>query len=277
MTSKMRSLVQLILAASATASATVSVNKKSATEWCRPPSTDPLHPTGGFVPFQTAKELQRFNAAVNALFEGVFRDLYSPDDVCADSDRIVSMGVRDADSYGKDKNQYALHVSGNATGDGCKESWGRAFHKLDKIDPTLDVFSVLNSTTTRAGEQFPVWLTEANITFRDKITNTSDPNYAYAQAGALDFTLKLGTYIDFDEKVKLKTILVWSGMYAGKGGPFFNPKTGKVIQSEPSDCANVWLKVGDLDGASATVGAGEGSVADVVAIKGVADNNIYYS
>ena len=175
--------------------------------------------------------------ARNFPWRGQYVDLFSPDETCKDSIRVLEMGLYNKSSYGNDKPEFALHVSGNATGKGCRESWGRAFLPLDATDPIMTTY--MGSGNTVNGVFVDTY--EAKISFAAKITNKSDPNYAYAQKGALNFTVRLGSV--GPQGLLWKNVLVWSGMYNGQGGPFFDHTQRKVIQAPPSKCGNIWRQV----------------------------------
>lgn len=133
-------------------------------------------------------------------WEGVLKDLFSPDDTCPKSTRYVDL--RD----GK------LEVSASDTDANCNSTWGRRF------DPTTSVNPVLIPG---------VQACMRNVSFISKVPADS-PLYPDAQAGALNFTLTLGTA--FGGKV-----FRWNGPYNGNGGNL----NGQYVA--PSSCDNFWL------------------------------------
>jgi hypothetical protein len=177
--------------------------------------------------------------ARNLFWGAQYMDLFSPDTACKDSIRIVEIGDFNQSSYGTDKGRDALHVSANATGKGCSESWGRAFTPMDVVDPIMKTY--MNYDGPCIPENCWVGYYEAKISFASKITNKSDPNYAYAQKGALDFIVRLGSV--GPQGILWNNVLAWSGMYNGKGGPFFDHQQGKVIQAPALTCGNIWKQV----------------------------------
>ena len=131
---------------------------------------------------------------------GELSDMFSPDDICPQSMRYVEL----------DESSGVLHVSASGTDDGCNSTWGWKFDS--DVDPTLAPTAVACNRTT---------------SFISKIPPT-DPLYDDAQAGALDFTLVLGSAFG-------QTVLKWNGVYNGHGGDI----NGEI--QPPSDCDNFWL------------------------------------
>ena len=139
-------------------------------------------------------------------WEGILKDMFSPDDTCPNSTRYI-------DARQGDGNSIALEISASGTDDNCNSTWGRRF------DPTTTVNPVI-SRITGAGPCV------RSTSFVSKVP-PDDPLYADAQAGALNFTLKLGT-------VNGTKVNMWNGVYNGQGGDM----NGQY--SPPSDCDNFW-------------------------------------
>ena len=114
-------------------------------------------------------------------WEGAFKDLFSPDDDCADAMRYI-----DADSSS------ALHV----THMGCNTSHGF------RVDPSINGGPMITPSSAHS--------CTASISFASKVDSAS-PAYDAVQNGALNFTMKLG--LIFSAKV-----IKWNGLYNGQGG-----------------------------------------------------------
>ena len=163
------------------------------------------------VPGTKASWCAAFKPAVTSLVSTVFIDKFSPDDVaCTDSKRYVDLAETRATDY-------EFHISASGTGDDCYETWGRRFDQTDPIDPILEELAT------------PEYITS----FKSKVPET-DPLYPYAQDGALDFTVVSG-YVNNTH------VLMFNGLYNGKGGPMPNNET-----APPAACDNFWMNVDDL-------------------------------
>jgi hypothetical protein len=68
------------------------------------------------------------------------------------------------------------------------------------------------------------------VSFRSKVPRTS-PDHAAAMAGALDFTVRLGTRYGGGAAAGS---MLWSGLYNGSGGMFSG------VMHAPSACDNEW-------------------------------------
>jgi len=128
---------------------------------------------------------------------GTYVDMFSPDDDNPDSRRFIDL----------DETSGELQVSADTGG----EKWGRRFDKSTSVNPILVAADAPNARKT---------------SFLSKVPKDA-PVYEEAVAGALDFTLIMGTA--FGEKV-----IKWNGLYDGKGGKF----DGKDVTA--SDCDNFW-------------------------------------
>mmetsp|Transcript_98369 Transcript_98369/g.281400 ORF Transcript_98369/g.281400 Transcript_98369/m.281400 type:complete len:213 (-) Transcript_98369:168-806(-) len=155
----------------------------------------------------------------NELWGGVFVDMFSPDDTCPDSTRYIEMGYPE-DPVAADED---LHVSASDTDDGCTSTWGKKFDPDTSVDPIV---------TPSIIDPCKGW-----VSFRSKVP-VDDPAYAYAQAGALDFNLTLGSV---DGGVKA---IRFSGMYFGQGGAWVGDD-GSVVQVPASACDNFWNYLGN--------------------------------
>lgn len=154
---------------------------------------------------QASKTKEEYAAAFERLEEtkeadwcGVYADMFSPDDKNPDSRRFVDL------TDGK------LQVSAD-TG---SEKWGRRFDPTTEVNPTLAVTDVGSVRKT---------------SFKSKVPKDA-PVWPQVEAGALNFTLTLGTA--FGERV-----IKWNGLYDGKGGEF----GGNM--APPTDCDNFWRLV----------------------------------
>ena len=137
-----------------------------------------------------------------ASWEGVLRDLFSPDDTCPNSTRYI------------DFHDWELEISGSDTDLNCNSTWGRRYNETTTVNPTLEVVP---------GESPCVRTTS----FASKVPE-GDPLYAEAQAGALNFTLKLGMSVG-------SKVVMFNGVYDGQGGDI------NGVYVPPSDCDNFWL------------------------------------
>jgi len=135
----------------------------------------------------------------DADWQGTFIDLFSPDVTNKDSRRFLDVA--------EEAGELQLQVSADTGG----EKWGRRFDKTTSVNPVLAPTEVLCVRKT---------------SFLSKVPPGA-PIYAEAMAGALEFTLVLGTA--FGEKV-----IKWNGLYDGKGGKF----GGKTVPASDSD--NFW-------------------------------------
>ena len=127
-------------------------------------------------------------------WEGVLRDLFSPDDTCPESTRYVDL--RDG----------ALEVSASNTDDNCNSTWGRRYDVTTTVNPTL----------------IPgIAPCMRNVSFISKIP-PGTALYPDAQAGALNFTLTLGAA--FGSKV-----FRWNGVYNGQGGDVNGNSVGASV------------------------------------------------
>ena len=131
-----------------------------------------------------------------ASWEGVLKDLFSPDDTCPQSTRYVDL--REGD----------LEVSASNTDNNCNSTWGRRY------DPTTTVNPVLIPG---------IMPCMRNVSFISKVP-VGNPLYNDAQAGALNFTLTLG--VAFGDKVYR-----WNGVYNGQGGTV----SGNVVGASACD------------------------------------------
>lgn len=138
------------------------------------PSTKKQELCSSFVAFQSCSD---------DIWEGVFKDMFSPDDKNPDSRRFIDLNRTDD----------TLQVSAD-TGD---EKWGRRFDKTTSINPIVEP----------SGNPCV-----AKISFLSKVP-TDAPIYPEAQAGALNFTLVMGVALG-------NKVIKWNGMYDGKGGIF---------------------------------------------------------
>mmetsp|Transcript_28216 Transcript_28216/g.51955 ORF Transcript_28216/g.51955 Transcript_28216/m.51955 type:complete len:553 (-) Transcript_28216:64-1722(-) len=141
-----------------------------------------------FVPKETCSE---------ADWLGTLVDMFSPDDTNPSSRRFIDL----------DKETGELQVSADTGG----EKWGRRFDKTTSVNPVMASTEVPHIRKT---------------SFLSKVPEDA-PIYADAKAGALNFTLILGTA--FGQKV-----IKWNGLYDGKGGEF----GGNTVP--PCDCDNFW-------------------------------------
>jgi len=133
---------------------------------------------------------------------GRYRDVFSPDDKCPESTRYITL------ADGK------LHVSASHTDAGCTSTWGTKFDPSTTVDPIITIDPTASSGCT------------AKVSFFSKVPANA-PVYADAEAGALEFTLKLGAAFD-------QTHITWNGLYDGKGGLY----DGRY--APPNACDNVW-------------------------------------
>ena len=149
---------------------------------------------------------------------GQYVDLFSPDDVCPDSRRYIEW-------YHMDN---LLHVSANGTDEHCNSSWGRKFHPDGQVDP------IVNADHGRA--------CTALVSFESKVPKDA-PVRPFVDKGALDFTIQLGTIPPHrdgrDESPKGRKVIMFSGMYRGKGGPWLAPN-GTEITVPSAGCDNFW-------------------------------------
>lgn len=157
---------------------------------------------GKFLDFMPSKEeyAEAFVPMESCTFwdwPGTLIDLFSPDDANPNSRRFIDLD----DASGE------LQVSAD-TG---TEKWGRRFDSTTSVNPVLA--ATANSNTRKTN-------------FLSKIP-TDAPIYAEAKAGALSFTLVLGTAFG-------KKVIKWNGLYDGKGGTF----AGKEVS--PCGCDNFW-------------------------------------
>ena len=91
------------------------------------------------------------------------------------------------------------------------EKWGR------KFDPSTTILPSLAETEDSS---------KRKTSFASKIPADA-PIYSDVQAGALEFTLTLGTAFG-------QNVILWNGIYDGKGGSFGG------IDVPASDCDNFW-------------------------------------
>jgi len=132
---------------------------------------------------------------------GVYKDLFSPDDQNPDSRRFVE----DFDG--------TLLVSAD-TG---TEQWGKKFDSDTTVLPSLDAV--------------PDVASQRKTSFRTKVPEDAPAqNIEEVKAGALDFTLTLGTSLG-------KKVIKWNGLYDGKGGTF----AGKEVPA--TECDNFWEEI----------------------------------
>ena len=132
-----------------------------------------------------------FKESPEQSWEGVYVDLFSPDDKNPASRRFIDL------RRAKGGGQFELEISAD-TG---TELWGRRFHPNGTINP------VLEQTTDGSSAQ-------RKTSFLSKIP-TDSPLYPYALNGALNFTVTNG-------HVRGERVLRWNGLYNGKGGPWNN-------------------------------------------------------
>ena len=144
---------------------------------------------------------------------GVLKDMFSPDDTCPDSTRYIDARItRPSSPY-----IISLEVSASGTEEpDCKTTWGRRFNKTSNVNPII----------TKVKGHGPC---VRSTSFISKVM-PGDPLYNDAQAGALNFTLWLGT-------VNGTKVNKWNGVYNGKGGDM----TGNY--APPSDCDNFWVYI----------------------------------
>ena len=133
--------------------------------------------------------------------------MFSPDDTCPNSTRYI-------DPSSGESNGTTLQVSASGTDENCNSTWGRRFNATSSVNPIL----------SRVDGQGPC---VRATSFVSKIP-PDDPLYQDAQAGALNFTLKLGD-------VNGTKVNMWNGVYDGQGGEV----NGE--EAPPSDCDNFWL------------------------------------
>jgi diaminopropionate ammonia-lyase len=167
-----------------------------------PPSAESYEALVGVTPDEVVKRTyaQAFVPMKDSTqqdWTGTLLDLFSPDDKNPNSRRFIDL---DADTG-------ELQVSAD-TG---KEKWGRRFNKETYVNPVLSATSKPHVRKT---------------SFLSKVP-TFSPLYAQAKAGALDFTLVLGTVFG-------KKVIKWNGLYNGRGGKF----DGKDVP--PCDFDNFW-------------------------------------
>ena len=143
-----------------------------------------------FVPFTFSASTEEWT--------GTLIDLFSPDDTNPASKRFVDFR----------NNELEVSASTGA------EKWGRRFHPETNVNPVLEAPSKASSFSVRT------------VSFLSKIQR-GDPLSKYAELGALNFTLTMGTSFG-------KRVLRFNGLYDGRGGPWVD---GKVA---PSDCDNFW-------------------------------------
>lgn len=139
-------------------------------------------------------------ACSQADWTGTYIDMFSPDDTNPASRRFIDLDTESGD----------LQVSADTGG----EKWGRRFDKTTSVNPVL---ASTDSPHIR------------KTSFLSKVPEDA-PIYAEAKAGALNFTLMMGTALG-------QKVIKWNGLYDGKGGEF----GGTVIP--PSDCDNFWRQV----------------------------------
>jgi hypothetical protein len=147
-------------------------------------------------------------------WQGVLKDMFSPDDTCPDSTRYIDV-TRPTNAFYR-----SLEVSASGTDDNCNSTWGRRFNSTTSVNPTISRIS-----TEEGGGGYEGPCVRAT-SFVSKVT-PDNPLYADAQAGALNFTLKLGT-------VNGSKVNMWNGVYDGQGGDM----NGAYVA--PSNCDNFW-------------------------------------
>ena len=139
---------------------------------------------------------------------GILKDMFSPDDTCPNSIRYVDAFQQLSQPL------VALQVSASRTEEpGCNTTWGKRFND-----------STINPVLSRVPGAGPC---VRSTSFVSKVP-PGDPMYEDAQAGALNFTLWLGT-------VNRSKVSKWNGVYNGQGGDI----SGTYVP--PSDCDNFWL------------------------------------
>jgi hypothetical protein len=125
-----------------------------------------------------------FNDCSETDWEGVLKDMFSPDDTCPQSLRYIDLATDGSDQ---------LQVSASGTDANCNSTWGRKFNSTTSVNPVL---APTNQSCVRT------------TSFVSKVP-PDDPLYEDAQNGALNFTLMLGT-VD-NHKVNM-----WNGVYNGQ-------------------------------------------------------------
>ena len=144
-------------------------------------------------------------------WKGVLKDMFSPDDTCPNSTRYIDV-ARPTNTT----TFLVLEVSASGTDDNCNSTWGRRYNSSTTVDPIISI--------PKEGFEGPC---VRETSFVSKVP-PGDPLYADAQAGALNFTLKLGT-------VNGSKVNMWNGVYNGQGGDIDGS------YAPPSDCDNFWL------------------------------------
>ena len=139
-----------------------------------------------------------------SIWIGTYRDLFSPDDTNPDSRRFI-------DLVGNE-----MRISAD-TG---SEQWGKRFNEATSVNPLLEPVPLSCS------------LVRLTVSFLSKVPLDA-PVRAEAEAGALNFTVTVGEACGFPG------VLMWNGLYDGKGGSF----GGQDVPA--SDCDNFWIKVDD--------------------------------
>ena len=140
------------------------------------------------------------------------KDMFSPDDTCPNSTRYVDAAIVRQESG---QPLVDLQVSASGTDEpGCDTTWGRRFSDSTTVNPTI----------SRVPGEGPCVRTTS---FVSKVA-PEDPLYEDAQAGALNFTLWLGS-------VKGSKVYKWNGVYNGQGGDMAG------AYAPPSNCDNFWL------------------------------------
>ena len=150
-----------------------------------------------FTKEHCCEDFQPFRSADVQMWTGTLVDLFSPDDVNPVSRRFI------------DFRNNELEISAS-TG---TEKWGKKFFPHSNVNPVLTTsFSSARST----------------VSFLSKIPKNS-PLRSYAELGALNFTLTMGTAFG-------RRMLRFNGLYDGHGGLWV--PAGKKVP--PSDCDNFW-------------------------------------
>ena len=145
---------------------------------------------------------------------GVLKDMFSPDDTCPNSTRYIDAVLGEKGSF------VSLEISASGTDAFCNSTWGRRFNSSTSVNPTI-------SRVPGAGPCVRA------TSFVSKVPE-GDPLYDDAQAGALNFTLKLGTVMNSSSGSTLR-VNMWNGPYNGAGGDMAG------TTAPPSECDNFWL------------------------------------